>query len=109
MKDIAAIPVSAGPMAHALAAASSSPSAASPAAPFPPQTEVVIYSHQATVAKGPKADTTGEALVDMSAWSYGLPYGEALPDGDAIVAYYAGTPTAMDIHWARLRLPKPKR
>jgi hypothetical protein len=79
------------------------------AAPFPVQTEVVIYSHQATVAKAPKADTTGEALVDMAAWSYGLPYGEALPDGDAIVLYYAGTPTAMDIHWARLRLPKPTR
>jgi len=78
-------------------------------APFPPETEVVIYSHQATVAKGPKTDTTGGALVDMSAWSYGLPYGEALPDGDAIVVHYAGTPKAMDIHWARLRLPKPTR
>jgi hypothetical protein len=79
------------------------------AAPFLLQTEAIIYSHQATLAKAPKADTTGEALVDMSAWSYGLPYGEALPDGDAIVLYYAGTPTAMDIHWARLRLPKPTR
>jgi hypothetical protein len=75
-------------------------------APFPPETEVVIYSHPATGPKGPKTDTTGEALVDMSAWSYGIPYGEALPDGDAIVMYYAGTPTAMDIHWACLRLPR---
>ena len=83
--------------------------AADVAAPFPLQTEAVIYSHQATLAKAAKADTTGEALVDMAAWRYGLPYVEALPEGDALVMYYAGTPTAMDIHWARLRLPKPTR
>ena len=79
------------------------------AAPFLPETEVVIYSQQPTAAKGPKMDSTGEVLADMSAWSFGLPYGTVLPDGDAFVVYYAGTTKAMDIHWARLRSPKRKR
>ena len=69
-------------------------------APFPPETEVVLYE-----AEKPAASTsgTGEMLVDMALWSFGLPYAEALPDGDAIVVYYAGTPTCMNVRWARLR------
>jgi len=43
----------------------------------------------------------------MSRWSYGLPWAEALPDGDVIVVWYAGTPESMDIHWARLSVPEP--
>ena len=40
----------------------------------------------------------------MSIWTYGLPYAEALPDGDVMVVYYAGDGRAMDIHYARLSL-----
>ena len=43
-------------------------------------------------------------LADVLLWSFGLPYAEALPDGDVIVLYYAGTAETMDIHWAHLRL-----
>ena len=46
--------------------------------------------------------STGEMLVDMGRWSFGLPYAETLPDGDVLVVYYAGSPEAMDIRWARL-------
>jgi hypothetical protein len=68
---------------------------------FAEQTEVVIYE-----ASRPASSTanTGELLTDMSRWSFGLPYAEALPDGGAMVVYYAGTPEAMDIHWARLEV-----
>jgi hypothetical protein len=38
----------------------------------------------------------------MSIWSFGLPFAEVLPDGEVLVAYYAGTEAAMDIHWCRL-------
>jgi hypothetical protein len=41
-------------------------------------------------------------LVDMGRWSFGLPYAEALPNGEAIVVYYAGTPDRMDVRWQRL-------
>ena len=38
----------------------------------------------------------------MSLWTFGLPYGETLADGSALVVYYAGTDEAMDIHCARI-------
>ena len=70
-------------------------------APFDPDTEVAVYEHQlAATATG----NTGELLSDMKIWSFGLPYAEALPDGDVLVTYYAGTDASMDIHWSRLRL-----
>ncbi len=47
--------------------------------------------------------TTGELLMEQISWTYGLPYVEPLPDGDAMVVYYAGDAERMDIHWVRLR------
>ncbi|PXA96214.1 hypothetical protein DMC47_18050 [Nostoc sp. 3335mG] len=49
------------------------------------------------------AAAVGEALANMDLWSYGLPSATTLPDGDAMVVFYAGRPDAMDIRWARLR------
>lgn len=67
---------------------------------FDPATEVVLY--EAAAPAHVTADTAG-MLTDMSTWSFGLPYAEALPGGeDALVVYYAGTPECMDIRWARL-------
>lgn len=68
---------------------------------FDPETEVVI--HEAGGAAATTSDT-GEMLADMGLWTFGLPYGEALPDGSALIVYYAGTPEAMDVRWARLEL-----
>ena len=79
--------------------------AADAAAPFDRETEVVVYAHQTASPKGAQTGNTGAALVEMGVWSYGLPYAEALPDGDVIVVYYAGSSEAMDACWARLRLP----
>lgn len=75
--------------------------AASPSAKFEENTEVVIHE-----AGGAAASTsgTGEMLADMSLWSFGLPFAEALPDGSVLVVYYAGTATQMDARWARLEL-----
>lgn len=70
-------------------------------APFDPETEVVVYEHQLAATA---TDDTGELLSGMKLWSFGLPYVEALPNGDVLVTYYAGTEAAMDIHWSRLRL-----
>jgi hypothetical protein len=68
---------------------------------FDLDSEVVVYEHQMPAAT---TENTGELLSDMKLWSFGLPYAEALPDGDALIAYYAGTEACMDIHWSRLRL-----
>ncbi len=73
-------------------------------APFDPASEVVLYALDQEAQAGAGEDNTGALLAEMGLWTFGLPYAEALPNGDALVAYYAGTPTAMDIRWARLRL-----
>lgn len=69
---------------------------------FDPTSEVVIYTHTST--QNSKSDDTGALLDEMSIWSFGLPYAEALTNGDVMVFYYAGDSQTMDIHYARLRL-----
>ena len=66
---------------------------------FDPASEVMIHSHSESASHS--SGITG-TLDDMSIWSYGLPYVETLADGDVMVVYYAGSQTAMDIHYARL-------
>jgi hypothetical protein len=79
-------------------------------APFTPGSEVVLFAvdESAPSSRGPgtpEGDTTGEALVEMGTWNYGLAYATALPDGDAAVVHYApGAPGGTDIRWIRLRL-----
>ncbi len=54
---------------------------------------------------GDGAATTGDALVEMGTWSYGLPYADALPNGDVGVVFYAaGAAGGTDIRWTRLRV-----
>ncbi len=75
--------------------------AATADAPFDPASEVVLYTH----GNEAKRDAnTGDLLAEMGAWSFGLPSATALPDGDALVIYYAGDNGAMDMRWTRLRL-----
>lgn len=70
-------------------------------ATFDPSTEVVIYSHG--TARPDDADELG--ALGGPVWTYGLPFAEALPDGDVLVLYYAGSSEdAMDVCWARLSL-----
>ena len=63
---------------------------------FDPASEVVLYEHEALTSNDPRG------ALGFSVWSFGLPYAETLPDGDVLVVYYAGTESAMDIHWTRL-------
>jgi hypothetical protein len=70
-------------------------------APFDAASDIAIYEHAR-----PSAGTdinTGDALASMGLWNFGLPFAEALPDGDALVVYYAGEASALDIRSARLR------
>lgn len=69
-------------------------------APFDPATEVILYSQEEDA--GEHTRSTSETLSEMSLWTFGLPYGETLSDGTALVVYYAGTDEQMDIHWARI-------
>ncbi|MBL8177237.1 MAG: exo-alpha-sialidase [Bryobacterales bacterium] len=73
-------------------------SAASLDAQFGPDTEVVLYE---AAKEARRTGNTAEMLTDMGLWTFGLPYAEALPDGDALVVYYAGVDGCMDVRWAR--------
>ena len=68
--------------------------------PFDAATEVVVF--QQDHVPDDHNDSTGELLSEMNLWTFGLPYAETLPDGAALVVYYAGTDEVMDIHWARI-------
>ncbi len=81
-------------------------SAAAIDAPFEAATEVMIHlpGMPRTRPSG-DGETTGDALVEMGTWSYGLAYAESLPDGDVgVVHYAAGAAGGTDVRWARLRL-----
>ncbi len=70
-------------------------------APFSKDTEVVLYEHKGSETTG---DDTAELVRQIVHWSYGLPYAEALPNGEVLIVYYAGTNTCMDCRWARLKV-----
>lgn len=67
---------------------------------FDPDSEVIIYSHP--VPKSAENQDTGELLVGMEMWSFGLPFAATLPGGEVLVAYYAGDAQSMSLHFARL-------
>jgi hypothetical protein len=79
-------------------------------APFPEDTEIVLFALDDAPpppvrAGAPEGDTTGEALVEMGTWSYGLPFATALPGTDVGVVHYApGADGGTDIRWLRLRI-----
>lgn len=68
---------------------------------FDPASEVVLYTHG---HRSGQDESTADLLAEMALWSFGLPYAEALPDGDVLVLYYTGDGTTLDIHWARLKI-----
>lgn len=79
-------------------------SAASIDAPFESASEVVLFE-AAPVTAATSSGTTGDALVEMGTWSYGLAYAEALPDGDVGVVHYAPGPAGgIEVRWVRLAL-----
>lgn len=78
--------------------------AASIDAPFESASEVVLFE-AAPVTPATSSGTTGDALVEMGTWSYGLAYAEALPDGDVGVVHYAPGPAGgIDVRWVRLAI-----
>jgi len=71
--------------------------------PFDPASEVLLYEH-ASLDSRAKTPDTGGMLAEMNLWSFGLPFAEAMPDGNALVVYYAGSLSCTSIYWTRLSL-----
>lgn len=72
-------------------------------APLVPESEVTIYAQPTAERRREGGEDPGELLDEMGRWTFGRPFGVTLPDGDILVAYYAGRPGAIDIQWARIR------
>jgi len=73
-------------------------------APFLPETEVTLYEHHKNQEIAETYQATGELLAELSSWDFGHPHAEALPNGDVIVVFYAGTNPLLNAQWVRLRL-----
>lgn len=71
--------------------------------PFAAGTDMELYRHDVGRKSDDPAGSTGEALGEIGLWTYGLPYAEALPNGEVLVFYYAGDSRTMNIHMVRLQ------
>ena len=70
--------------------------------PLLQSSELVLWD-QKQDSRG-KFEDTKTALADMGTWSYGLPFAQALVNGEVMVVYYAGDRSGTDVRWARLTL-----
>jgi hypothetical protein len=68
--------------------------------------EELVFYEKALGAESGMAGSRNFAdyWADMSIWTFGHPEPLLLPDGNVMIAYYAGDSTAMGIHWVRLGL-----
>ncbi|MFH1475964.1 MAG: sialidase family protein [Verrucomicrobiota bacterium] len=73
-------------------------------APLEAGTELELYRLETAAEQESPTTSTGELLADMGLWTFGLPFAERMPDGDVLVAYYAGAAARMDIRLARLQV-----
>lgn len=75
-------------------------------ASWPADDRLVVYVHdeRAAVTQGPENIDFSQYWEDMGKWSFGHPALRRLPDGTLLLAWYAGDPDCMSLHWARVRL-----
>ena len=73
---------------------------------WPGDQRLIIHHHdeQAAVMPGGEAIDFAQYWEDMGKWSFGHPALLPLDDSHVLCAYYAGTPAAMSIHGARVRV-----
>ncbi len=71
---------------------------------FDASTEITIYEAPAASASGESG--LSETLIEMSRWTYGLPFVQPLRNGGALAVYYAGSTTGTGIFSALLSLER---
>jgi len=71
---------------------------------WPERDRLVVYTHdeRAAISQGRKNIDFKQYWEDMGRWSFGHPALVPLGDGRVLLAWYAGTPECMSIHWARV-------
>ena len=63
---------------------------------------VHVHDERALLSQGAENIDFKQYWEDMGKWSFGHPAIRPLPGGRVLLAFYAGTPDRMSIHWARV-------
>lgn len=73
-------------------------------ATWPKENRVVVHTHdeRAALTQGQANIDFKEYWEDMLKWSFGHPAMRLLADGRVLLAWYAGAPGCMSLHWARV-------
>ena len=71
---------------------------------WPEDRRLVVHQHfeQAALTQGRDNIDFKAYWEDMGKWTFGHPAIRKLEDNRVLLAYYAGTPASMSIHWARI-------
>ncbi len=71
---------------------------------WPESESLTVHVHEelARLSQGKENVDFKEYWEDMAKWSFGHPAIRPLDDGRVLLAWYAGTPQRMSIHWARV-------
>jgi len=67
--------------------------------------ESALVFYEKSLPAVPPADSTADHLQEMSLWTFGLPTGKLLPNGDVFCVYYAGDSEQMGVYWVRIAVP----
>jgi len=65
---------------------------------------VHVHDERALVGDQKQQVDFAEYWEDMAKWSFGHPAAQWIDDNTALLTFYAGPPTALSIHWARVEL-----
>ncbi|HJT79520.1 MAG TPA: sialidase family protein, partial [Gemmataceae bacterium] len=65
---------------------------------------VHVHEERAQLSQGKENIDFAQYWEDMGRWSFGHPAARSLGGGRVLLAFYAGTPERMSIHWARVRV-----
>ncbi|NUQ66259.1 MAG: exo-alpha-sialidase [Pirellulales bacterium] len=73
---------------------------------WPQSDALVVYTHdeQARLSQGQTNVDFKQYWEDMGKWTFGHPVIRPLGSGRVLLAFYAGTPDCLSIHWARVAL-----
>ena len=75
-----------------------------------PESEcLLVYSHdeRAELSQGTENIDFNQYWEDMGKWTFGHPAIRPLDERRVLLAYYAGTPDTLSLHWARVDVGKP--
>lgn len=73
---------------------------------WPAENRLVVHTHdeRAVLSQGKEHIDFKQYWEDMGKWSFGHPAIAMLSDHHVLLAWYAGVPDCMSLHWARVRV-----